>query len=77
MLNIFQRPIEPETVDSWAKWLEDLAKVAVVAIPVVVYGDYGTTFKIMNTLLLTLSSYSFMLVAKLIRQYKMTLSREN
>lgn len=77
MLNLFRRPIETETVDAWAKWLEDLAKVAVVALPVVIFGQYSVEFKIINSLLLAFSTYSFMLIAKLIRKYKQQLSEEN
>ena len=33
MLNLLKRPIEVETLDTWAKILEDMAKVAILAIP--------------------------------------------
>ncbi|NBI42746.1 hypothetical protein GVX76_04460 [[Haemophilus] felis] len=36
-MNIFKRPIETETLNAWAKWLEDLAKICIVALPIVIY----------------------------------------
>ncbi|MDU8924485.1 hypothetical protein RYD26_06110 [Pasteurellaceae bacterium LIM206] len=73
--NLFQRPIEKETLDSWAKWLEDIAKVAIIAVPVVFFGNYFLWVKIVNILLLLFCGYSFMLAGKLIRKYKNNLSK--
>lgn len=39
MLNLFKRPIEPEIKEDWSKLTLDIAKVALLAIPVVVYGN--------------------------------------
>ncbi|MGR3808590.1 hypothetical protein [Pasteurella testudinis] len=36
---LLTRPIKKETSDSWAKNLEDLAKVALLAIPIVLLGS--------------------------------------
>lgn len=30
MLNLFKRPIEVETLEAWAKMVEDIAKVAIL-----------------------------------------------
>lgn len=35
--NLLKRPTEPETLDAWAKILEDIAKVAILALPVIIY----------------------------------------
>ena len=38
MLNLFTRPIEKETLENWAKLAGDIGKVAILAIPVLLYG---------------------------------------
>ncbi|WP_245853376.1 hypothetical protein [Pasteurella oralis] len=56
--------MEVETLNSWAKWLEDIAKAAVVAIPVVVFGHYGLLFKFVNSGVLTIGAYVTLVIAK-------------
>ncbi|NBI42263.1 hypothetical protein GVX76_01920 [[Haemophilus] felis] len=77
MMNIFKRPIETETLDAWAKWLEDIAKVAIIAVPVVVFGQYPLIVKGLNILFLLICTYFFMLGGKLIRKHKDKLSQED
>lgn len=77
MLNLFKRPIETETLDAWAKWLEDIAKVSIIAVPVVVFGQYSFVIKALNVLCLLICTYSFMLGGKLIRKHKEKLSKED
>lgn len=66
--NLLQRPIERETIDAWAKVLEDLAKVAILATPVVLYGDKDIWFKLGHLALLAAMSYIGFLLAKLLRK---------
>lgn len=74
MLNLISRPIHSDTLDAWAKWLEDIAKVAVVAVPVIVFGQYSIIFKLFNSLALIIAAYFCMLGGKLIRQHKSILA---
>ena len=61
MLNLLKRPIEVET--AWAKMLEDMAKVAILAIPVVVFGQNSSNFKIAGSIALFLGLISDYLAA--------------
>lgn len=49
MLNLFQKPFETKTLDVWAKMSDDVAKVAVLGIPVVIYmKDNAIWVKVLN-----------------------------
>ncbi len=48
MLNIFTKPFEQETLDDWAKLSVDIAKVAILAIPVILYGKDALLIKFIN-----------------------------
>ncbi|HDL3754360.1 TPA: hypothetical protein PW529_002555, partial [Mannheimia haemolytica] len=45
MLSIFKTPVEKETLDDWAKISVDVAKVAILAIPVILFGKEPTLIK--------------------------------
>lgn len=68
MWNIFTPPIEKLTIESWAKISDDIAKIAILAIPVILYGNYSIYFKFIHTILLFAGTYAFLLVARLLRQ---------
>lgn len=68
--NLLKRPIEPETIDAWAKWLEDIAKVAIVAVPVVILGQCHSYIKFINSSLLLISCYVALVVARQLRKNK-------
>lgn len=55
--NLFNVPLEPDTLDAWLKILDDIAKVAILALPVLVYGQGTLLFKIINTILLIVLTY--------------------
>jgi len=38
MYNLFRKPIEKTSFESWAKVSDDIAKVAILACPVILYG---------------------------------------
>lgn len=69
-LNLFKQPIEKETLDDWAKIATDVAKVAILAIPVILYGNDPTYLKLFNTLLLSIGAYASLQSGRIIRQYK-------
>lgn len=68
-LNLFKRPIELATLESWSKFCDDVGKVAFIAIPPMIYSDYGLGFKSMNVFLLFCGSYIFLLLGRNIRQF--------
>lgn len=77
MWNIFKRPILGETLDSWTKILDDCVKVAFLTVPVVLYGQNGLAFKVMNALLLLSISYIMLFISNQLRKSKLVLMREN
>lgn len=70
MLNLFKRPIETETLDSWCKIADDIAKVAILAIPVMLYGNEIISLKVINSLLLLAGAYSSLLISRHLRKNK-------
>lgn len=76
MFNLLKRPIESETLDAWAKILEDIAKVAILAIPVVIFGQNGVFFKSASTIALLMAAYFALIGGKQIRKHKVYLSQE-
>ncbi|AWW34559.1 hypothetical protein CT138_06680 [Mannheimia varigena] len=67
MLSIFKTPVEKETLDDWAKISVDVAKVAILAVPVVIYGNEAIILKIFNLIFLALTIYSSLTVARKLR----------
>lgn len=70
MINLFKRPIESETLDAWAKTTGDIAKVAILSIPVMLYGNETIQIKIVNSLLLVIGSYFALLISRHLRMNK-------
>lgn len=77
MLNLFKRPIEVETLEAWAKMVEDIAKVAILAVPVIIFGQNGILFKILSSLTLMFVIYATLVAGKLLRKHKSLLSKED
>ncbi|MDP8170109.1 hypothetical protein QJU96_02250 [Pasteurella skyensis] len=75
-INLFSRPISEDTIEAWAKILEDLAKIAFIAMPAVLYGEYTFIFKGANIVLLILMSYLFLVGAKVLRNNKLKHQKE-
>lgn len=67
MLNLFRSPIEKETLEDWGKLCLDIAKVAILAIPVMIYSKDPIAQKLFNISLLTLSAYSCLIATRVIR----------
>ncbi|MCW9718427.1 MULTISPECIES: hypothetical protein [unclassified Avibacterium] len=77
MLNLFKRPIEIETLEAWAKMSEDMAKVAILAVPMIIFGQNGTLFKIISSFTLVFIAYATLAVGKQLRKLKPKLSKED
>lgn len=70
MLNLFKRPIEPEIKEDWSKLTLDIVKVALLAIPVVVYGNSPLWVKLLNVSLLLVATYSSLLISRNLKPKK-------
>lgn len=68
MLNLFRSPIEKETLEDWGKLCLDIAKVAILAIPVMIYGKDPVTLKLFNISLLAFFAYISLLISRALRQ---------
>ncbi|WP_439242259.1 hypothetical protein [Lonepinella sp. BR2474] len=76
LLNLFKLPIEKETLESWIKIIEDIAKVAILALPVVIFGQGDSIFKVSSSIGLVVIIYFLLLAGRYIRQYKFRLQGE-
>lgn len=70
MPNPFKRPLNRDSLESWCKILDDIAKVAVLAIPVVLYGQNGIWYKAANGIFLGISAYFCLFSADFLRRNK-------
>ena len=70
MLNMFKRPLNKESLDSWCKILDDVAKVAILAISVVLYGQNEIVYKVANGIFLFISAYFCLFSADFLRRNK-------
>ncbi|TCP91251.1 hypothetical protein EDC44_1339 [Cricetibacter osteomyelitidis] len=68
MLNLFQRPIDKDTVEALAKTLEDIGKVSLLALPVVIFWQYSVSFIIFSAFELPAFAYLAFLGAKSLRK---------
>lgn len=68
MFNLFKQPIEKSSFESWAKMADDIAKVAILAIPVMLYGKDPILIKLLNFFLLGIAVYLFLIGGRKFRQ---------
>ncbi|PJG86094.1 hypothetical protein [Conservatibacter flavescens] len=68
MFNILRRPFEKSTFEAWAKIFDDIAKVAFLGIPVIIYGEYPVEFKLFNIVILIVGIYIFILGGRVCRR---------
>lgn len=68
-LNLFKRPIELSTLESWSKFCDDVGKVAFIAIPPMIYSHYELSIKVGNMIVLSIIAYGLLLIARKIRQF--------
>ena len=45
MFNLFKLPIEKGSLEAWSKLSDDVAKVAILAVPVILYGEQALSLK--------------------------------
>ncbi len=67
---LYKAPISGEQYESWAKICEDMSKVGILALPMLIYGEYSLLFKIYNVSLLTFCCYSLLCLGKFFRSNK-------
>ncbi|MDO4698092.1 MAG: hypothetical protein Q4A60_05365 [Pasteurellaceae bacterium] len=67
MLNLFKKPIDKSDFEAWAKMADDIAKVAILAVPVMLYGKDPISIKLLNTALLSTAIYLFLIGGRLFR----------
>lgn len=46
MFRLFKPPFEISTLEAWSKMSDDIAKVAILAVPVMLYSDNSLGFRI-------------------------------
>lgn len=68
--NLLEKPLTEETIGAWAKILDDVAKVAIIALPTVLYGNFSVLFKILNISVLLFIIYAILWLAKFTRNQK-------
>ncbi|MFQ1049063.1 hypothetical protein ACIRXL_03040 [Avibacterium paragallinarum] len=76
MLNLFKKPIEIETLDDWAKIATDITKVAILAFPVILYGNDPIYLKIINTVLLVFAVYFGLAGTRHLKRIKLSKKEE-
>ncbi|KGQ32328.1 hypothetical protein P375_05905 [Gallibacterium genomosp. 2] len=76
MLNLFKPPFETTTLEAWSKMCDDIAKIAILAIPVMLYGSYTLSFKILNLLILISIGYGFLTLGRFLRQVIIRITKE-
>ncbi|MDD0823950.1 hypothetical protein PTQ27_05660 [Mannheimia sp. AT1] len=68
MLNLFKKPIKKSSFEAWAKLMDDIAKVAILAIPVILYGDYSWLMKCVHSVTLFTIIYLLLSGARTFRE---------
>ncbi|TGY46562.1 hypothetical protein E5343_12270 [Rodentibacter caecimuris] len=68
MFNLFQSPIEKSSLEAWSKLTDDIAKVAILAMPVILYGENSLAFKGANISFLLIIAYIFLVIGQFFRQ---------
>ncbi|AGI31904.1 TPA: hypothetical protein PXF07_000203 [Mannheimia haemolytica] len=68
MLNLFKKPIKKSSFEAWAKLMDDVAKVAILAIPVILYGEYSLLMKFTHSITLFAVVYFLLATARLFRE---------
>lgn len=68
MFNLFRSPIEKSSLSAWSKLTDDIAKVAILAMPVILYGKHSLAFKGMNIAFLLVVTYLGLALGRVFRQ---------
>ena len=68
MLNLFKLPIEKSSLEAWSKLSDDVAKVAILAMPVILYGEQPLFLKGLNISFLLIIAYACLVMVRKFRQ---------
>lgn len=68
MLNLFKLPIEKSSLEAWLKFSDDVAKVAILAMPVILYGERQLFLKGLNISFLLIIAYVCLVMGCKFRQ---------
>ena len=68
MLNLFKLPIEKSSLEAWSKLSDDVAKVAILAMPVILYGEQSLFLKGLNISFLLIIAYACLVMGCKFRQ---------
>ena len=68
MLNLFKLPIEKSSLEAWSKLSDDVAKVAILAMPVRLYGEQPLFLKGLNISFLLIIAYACLVMGLKFRQ---------
>ena len=68
MLNLFKLPIEKSSLEAWSKLSDDVAKVDILAMPVILYGETVFLLKVLNIASLLVVTYFCLAVGRIFRQ---------
>ena len=68
MLNLFKLPIEKSALEAWSKLSDDVAKVAILAMPVILYGERQLFLKGLNISFLLIIAYVCLVMGCKFRQ---------
>ncbi|OOF87657.1 hypothetical protein BKG94_08835 [Rodentibacter ratti] len=68
MFNLFRSPVEKSSLSAWSKLTDDIAKVAILAMPVILYSEHSLAFKGMNIAFLLIIAYIFLVTGRFFRQ---------
>lgn len=70
LLYLFRRPIKKDILDDWAKLTLDCARVAILAIPVLIYGGETLFTKVIYTVALSIMAYFLLFISRICRDIK-------
>ncbi|MGX2956049.1 hypothetical protein ACWIYZ_03030 [Ursidibacter arcticus] len=76
MFRLFKPPFEISTLEAWSKMSDDIAKVAIIAVPVMLYSSYSLGFRIFNIVILSVITLVFLTIGRGLRQEVIKLSKE-
>ncbi|QIW16044.1 hypothetical protein A4G20_06705 [Pasteurellaceae bacterium RH1A] len=69
MWNILKKPIEKSSLEAWAKIADDIIKVAILALPVILYNEqYSNVLKTFNIIAVLFIIYGLIAISRAIRR---------
>ncbi|ARU64425.1 hypothetical protein FWK45_02380 [Histophilus somni] len=76
MFRLFKPPFEISTLEAWSKMSDDIAKVAILAVPVMLYSNYSLGFRIFNIVILSVIALVFLTTGRCLRLEIIKCSKE-